>query len=143
MNDLARKNTEIRRLKQEIKDFADYRALKREQIQRLKDELNEYRINQMGRQIPTECIHGVVLDPGDFDAKVEKCPYCDRAENFSYDTRCAKLADVFLSEETPATMPNDVYAGHVARLAQGIPDCVQLFSSYDEQWVRVLDKREP
>ena len=48
MNDLARKNTEIRRLKQEIKDFADYRALKREQIQRLKDELNEYRIKPNG-----------------------------------------------------------------------------------------------
>ena len=88
----------------------------------------------MGREIPAECIHGVVLTPGDFDAKVERCPKCDRAENFSYDTRCAELADVFLSENALATMPNEVYARHTARLAQEIQDCIEMFTSHDEQW---------
>lgn len=31
----------------------------------------------MGRQIPTECIHGVILDSGDFDAQIGKCQICD------------------------------------------------------------------
>lgn len=92
----------------------------------------------MGRQIPTECLHGYVIDPGDFDAKVEKCPHCERAESFSYDTRCAELADVFLSEDAPATMSNDVYAGHAARLAQEIQDCIEMFTSYDEKWKSAL-----
>ena len=94
----------------------------------------------MGRQIPTECIHGVILDPGDFDAKVEKCLICERAENFSYDTRCVELADIFLSEDAPATMPNDVYAGHGARLAQEIQDCVEMFCGYDSAWRASVEK---
>lgn len=93
----------------------------------------------MGRQMPTECLHGYVIDPGDFDAKVEKCPYCDRAENFSYDTRCAELADVFLSEHALASMVNDVYAHHCQRLAQELQDCAELFCTQDEQWVRATE----
>ena len=97
----------------------------------------------MGREIPAECIHGVVLTPGDFDAKVEKCAICDRAKNFSYDTRCGALADVFLSEEALATMPNDVYAHHASRLAQEIQDCIENFMSYDSEWNSVPDKQRP
>ncbi len=88
----------------------------------------------MGRQIPTECIHGTVIDPGDFDAKVEKCAICDRAENFSYDTRCGALADIFLSDEAPKSMPNDLYAHQASRLAQEIQDCVEMFCGYDDEW---------
>jgi len=95
----------------------------------------------MGRQMPTECLHGYVIDVGDFDAKIEKCPYCDRAANFSYDTRCAELADIFLGDGTPASMPNDVYAGHAARLAQEIQDCIELFIAHDEQWASALKQR--
>ncbi len=36
LEQLRSKSAEIRRLKQEIKDFADYRALKRRQIDRLR-----------------------------------------------------------------------------------------------------------
>lgn len=98
----------------------------------------------MGRQMPTECLHGYVIDPGDFDAKVEKCPHCERAENFSYDTRCAGLADIFLSEDAPADIPNDVYAGHVERLAQEIQDVIEGFCSYDDRWQKVkINEKAP
>ena len=30
----------------------------------------------MGRTMPLECKHGKVMDPGDFDATVEKCFEC-------------------------------------------------------------------
>ena len=97
----------------------------------------------MGRQIPTECMHGVIIDPGDFDAKVEKCAICDRAENFCYDTRCGELADLFLSEEAPATMPNDVYAHQASRLAQEIQDCIESFMEHDDKWVTATTGQEP
>ena len=98
----------------------------------------------MGRQMPTECIHGKVIDPGDFDATIEYCPQCDRAKNFSYDTRCAELADIFLSDLAPATMPNEVYAGHAARLAQEIQDVVEGFCSHDDEWNKSLSAlKEP
>lgn len=50
---LGQKDAEIRRLKQEIKDFADYRALKREQIRRLSDALEQkaQRIKELERAI--------------------------------------------------------------------------------------------
>jgi len=52
----------------------------------------------------------------------------------SYDTRCARLADIFLSEDAPAIMPNKMYADHAARLAQEIQDCIEMFCGYDTEW---------
>jgi len=94
----------------------------------------------MGRQMPTECLHGYVIDPGDFEAVIEKCPYCERAKNFSYDTRCAELADVFLSEEASATMPNNIYQYHASCLAQEIQDVVESFCSHDDDWKKAKSK---
>ena len=34
----------------------------------------------MGRQIPTECAHGVIIDSGDFDVEVKNCPICEEEE---------------------------------------------------------------
>lgn len=51
-----------------------------------------------------------------------------------YDPDCHELADHFLTDDKPAKMPSEVYEQNVARLAQEIQDCVELFCEYDKDW---------